>query len=272
MTNTSGRIDCVESIARDGAERAFEGFRSDIDPETKGGAERVVNAGDVVTELDRAAQKAVRTAIETRYPEDAFVGEEGDVRKSVPDDGFAWVVDPIDGTYNFVRGLPMWSTAVALVSDGEPIAAATVAPAMENTYAAEPGSVTRNGRRITVSDRTDPETFAVAYTVVPGLGERGAYSDGVAAMLRRFGEVRRIGSLQIVLGLVASGALDGVVTPAVVSPWDSVGGVHLVREAGGVVTDVHGEQWTEGSTGLVASNGAAHDALRTIGRRMAEQN
>jgi len=58
----------------------------------------------------------------------------------------------------------------------------------------------------------------------------------------------------------------------VVSPWDSVGGVHLVREADGVVTDVYGEQWAEGSTGLVASNGAAHDELRAIGREMAERN
>lgn len=263
------RVAHVERAARAGADVASEGYEAGPVAETKGGADRVVHASDVVTAADRNAQRAVTDSIRERFPDDAVVGEEGDAAKTVPDTGIAWVVDPIDGTYNFVRGLPSWSTAVALTVDGEAVAAATVAPAMDRTYLVADGEATRDGTRIRVADRTDPETFAVAYTFVPELAEREDYADGVAAMLHRFGEVRRVGSLQVVLALVASGALDGAVTDAHVNPWDSVGGVALVRAAGGVVTDLDGDPWTRDSAGLVASTGTAHDELLAVGRRMA---
>jgi myo-inositol-1(or 4)-monophosphatase len=263
------RVDHVERAAVAGAEVAFEGFEAGLAAESKGGADRVVHASDVVTAADRDAQRAVTESIRERFPEDPVVGEEGDAAKTVPDTGVAWVVDPIDGTYNFVRGLPSWSTAVALSVDGGAVAAATVAPAMDRTYLLRDGQATRDGAQIRVADRTAPETFAVAYTFVPELDERDAYADGVEAMLHRFGEVRRVGSLQVVLALVASGALDGAVTDARVNPWDSVGGVALVRAAGGVVTDLEGDRWTRRSTGLVASAGTAHEELLAVGRRMA---
>jgi myo-inositol-1(or 4)-monophosphatase len=236
---------------------------------SKGGADRVVHAGDVVTTADTNAQRAVTESIRDRFHTDIVVGEEGDARKTIPETGFAWVIDPIDGTYNFVRGLPTWSTAVALTVDGETVAAATIAPAMEWCYLLQDGTATCDGASIQVANRRDPETFAVAYTVLPELGDRDHYGAGVASMLERFGEVRRVGSLQLVLALVANGVLDGAVTDAQVNPWDSVGGVGLVRAAGGVVTDLTGEPWTHNSTGLVASAGTAHESLLTIGQQMA---
>ena len=268
MADVEDRVDRVEAVARRGATVAAEGFDG-VEAETKGGATRVVDPGDVVTAADRAAQRAVREAVRERFPSDAFVGEEADARERVPDDGVAWVVDPIDGTYNFVRGLPTWTTAVGLVVDGRTVAAATVAPGLGDAYAATGEATTLNGRPVTVSDRTAPETFAAAYTVVPPFGARGAYAAGVAGMFERFGEVRRVGSLQLVLALVAAGVLEGVVTSEAVRPWDGVGGVHLVRTAGGVVTDLDGDRWTRDATGLVASNGAAHGAFLDVGRRMA---
>jgi len=263
------RVEHVERAAKAGAEVALDGYEAGLTVETKGGADQVVHASDVVTVADRDAQRAVIESIRERFPDDAIVGEEGDAAKTVPDTEVAWVIDPIDGTYNFVRGLPSWSTAVALTVDGDAVAAATVAPAMGRTYLFRDGDATRDGAPIHVADRSDPETFAVAYTFVPELGARDEYADGVTSMLGRFGEVRRVGSLQVVLALVASGALDGAVTDARVNPWDSVGGVALVRAAGGVVTDLDGDPWTRDSTGLVASAGTAHDALLAVGRRMA---
>lgn len=263
------RIEHLEPVARAGAEVALAEFRTGITPETKGGVDRVVNPGDVVTAVDRDAQRAILEAIDERFPADTIVAEEEDTRKTVPDSGTVWVIDPIDGTYNFVRGIPMWATAVAVVVDGTAAGAVTIAPATETTYFADRTRTTRNGTPVSVSDRTDPETFGVAYTVVPSLGDRATYTDGVKAMFTRFGDVRRIGSLHIALALIAAGGLEGIVTPAVVSPWDSIGGVHLVRQAGGMATDLTGEPWRPGSSGLVVSNGTAHEEFLQVARRMA---
>jgi myo-inositol-1(or 4)-monophosphatase len=279
MTSASDdRVDHVEAVARAGADVALDGFRTGVAPETKGGADRVVDAGDVVTTADRGAQRACLDAIRDRFPDDAVVAEEEDARKTLPGSGVVWVVDPIDGTYNFARDLPAWATAVAVVADGGTIAAATVAPALGEAYAVDRAGVTRvagradgsrGGTPLSVSERETPEAFAVAYAVVPRFGDRGAYADGVADMVERFGETRRVGSLQLVLARVAAGALEGTVTPQPVNPWDSVGGVRMIRAAGGVVTDVDGDPWHPGSDGLVASNGAAHGELLAVARRMA---
>lgn len=266
-----GRIDHVAAVARAGADVAHEAFAAGVDPETKDGATRVVDPGDVVTSADRDAQDACLSAIRERYPDDAVVAEEGDARKRLPTDAAgddpAWVVDPVDGTYNFVRGLPAWATAVALVVDGTTRAAATVAPALGETYLVEGEDVGRNGRPLSVSDRDAPETAAVAYAVVPPFGDRAAYAGGVAEMVERFGETRRVGSLQVLLARVAAGAIEGAATPRPVNPWDALGGVRMVRAAGGVVTDRHGDPWHPDATGLVASNGAVHgDLLDVVGR------
>jgi myo-inositol-1(or 4)-monophosphatase len=269
MADSEERIEHVERVARAGGEVALSGFRTDFEVETKTDADHVVNPGDAVTDVDRATQRRVVERIRERFPDDAVVGEEEEELKEVPEEGFAWVIDPIDGTYNFVRGMAQWATAVALVDGPETLAATTVVPALDDVYVGNATGVTANGAGISVSDRTDPHTFAVTYTIVPKLGEREAYGEGVAEMLSRFGEVRRVGSAHVVLALIAGGALEGTVTTAVANSWDSIGGVYLVRQAGGTVTDIHGDPWEPGCRGLVASNGNAHGELVAIARRVA---
>ena len=258
----------VERVAEVGAATALERFRTGLDPEVKGDS-RVIDAASVVTVADREAQRACIDAVRDRFPDDAVVAEEDDAPTALPSEGVAWVVDPIDGTYNFVRGLPAWASAVAVVCDGDPVAAAIAAPAVDEHTLVVDGTVSRNGTPVAVSGRQDPEAFAVAYAVVPPFGERGAYAGGVASAVESFGETRRIGSLQVALGRVASGALDGVVTPQSTFPWDSIAGVHAARAGGGVVTDLDGDHWHPDSRGLVASNGAAHGDLLAVARRMA---
>ncbi|MFW5900182.1 MAG: inositol monophosphatase family protein [Halodesulfurarchaeum sp.] len=270
-TDSDKRSVHVERVAEAGATAAFARFRSGIETEIKGDAS-VVTAGSVVSEADRKAQQACLEAIADLFPEDTVIAEEGSAPKTVPEDGIAWVVDPIDGTYNFVRGLPAWASAVAVVEDGAPAAAATVAPAVEERYHTAEESVRLNGSPVGVSGRTDPASFAIAYAVVPALGSRGAYASGVAGLIEQFGETRRIGSLQLALARVAAGRMEGVVTPASISPWDSAGGVGMVRAAGGIVTDLQGEAWQLDSQGLIASNGAAHDHLLAVAQRMAARD
>ncbi|MGA9401891.1 inositol monophosphatase family protein, partial [Haladaptatus sp.] len=123
-----------------------------------------------------------------------------------------------------------------------------------------------NGEEIAVSDRTDPETFTVCPTIWWDFDRREEYAATVEGIVKRFGDMRRFGCAQIVLGMVASGALDGTVTNVVPNPWDTVAGVFMVRRAGGTVTDIHGEPWTTESRGLVASNGEAHDEVLAAAR------
>jgi myo-inositol-1(or 4)-monophosphatase len=244
MTET--RADRAARAADVGASVALESFRGDLSVETK------ADKTDLVTETDRAAQRRTVACISEEFPDDAIVGEESDARKSVPETGPAWVIDPIDGTSNFVRGLRIWGTSVAAVVDGEPVAAATVLPALGDTYLAGE-ETTLNGDPVRVSAREDPETFAVAPILLGG-----DYGATVGALAERFGDIRRFGCAQATLAAVAGGSLDAAVATTRMSPWDTVAGSHMIRRAGGRVTDLAGEPWRHDSDGFVASNGTAH--------------
>ncbi len=241
--------------AKAGAAVAEAAFRQAIPVEFKSGKT------DVVTQADRDAQRAVIDVIQETYPDDPIVGEEDDERKTVPDTGPAWVIDPIDGTNNFVREIRVFGTAVAAVVDGEPVGSAVVCPALDDTYVAGPDGATRNGAPIAVSEREDPQACTVCPTIWWSLDDRDQYGRACAEIVERFGDMRRFGCAQAALSNVASGALDGVITNLEANPWDSIAGVHLIRSAGGTVTDIEGEPWKHDSTGLVASNGEIHDEV-----------
>jgi myo-inositol-1(or 4)-monophosphatase len=249
------RAETALRAARAGAAVAESGFRGNVEVELKGGKT------DVVTEADRNAQRAVIDVVREDYPDDAVVGEEEDAPKAVPDEGRTWVVDPIDGTNNYVRGTRLWTTSVAAVLDGEPVAAANVAPALGDTYAADGDGPTRNGEPLSVSEGTDPEACTVSPTFWWAFDRRAEYADACREAVERFGDIRRIGSAQLTLSMVAAGELDGAFTNLYTNPWDTVAGVGLVRAAGGTVTDVHGDRWRHDSEGLVASNGHVHEEL-----------
>jgi myo-inositol-1(or 4)-monophosphatase len=244
---TERRANRAARAAEVGASVALESFRGDLTIETK------ADKTDLVTDTDRAAQRRTVACIREEFPDDAIVGEESDALKGVPDAGPAWIIDPIDGTGNFVRGLRIWGTSVAAVEDSEPVAAATVLPALSDTYLADGESTTLNGDPVRVSAREDPETFAVAPILLGG-----NYGATVGALAERFGDIRRFGCAQATLAAVAGGSLDTAVATTRMNPWDTVAGAHMIRRAGGRVTDLAGERWHHDSDGFVASNGTAH--------------
>jgi myo-inositol-1(or 4)-monophosphatase len=260
MTDTAERAELAECAARDGAAVALESFRTGIDVETKS------SETDVVTEADRAAQRRVLERIARTYPDDPVVGEEEDELKAVPREGASWVVDPIDGTNNYVRNVPTWATAVAAVVDGEPVGAATVLPALGDVYTADGDGAYHDGEPISVSDRTDPRACTVSPTLWWGHDRRDEFAAAAREAVHRFGDSRRFGCAQATLAYVAAGALDGAFSNVRSNPWDTVGGVHLIRRAGGTVTDLDGERWTHRSTGIVASNGRIHDEVLAAAR------
>jgi myo-inositol-1(or 4)-monophosphatase len=257
------RLSTARRAAAAGGELALELFRSDLTVETKTGKT------DLVTRADREAQAAVVEAIRADHPEEPIVGEEDETAMAVPEAGPAWIVDPIDGTNNYVRGMRGWATSVAAVVDGETVAAMTVCPALGDRYVASPDGAFLDGLRLSVSDRSDPETFTVAPTIWWGFDRREEYASATRAIVTRFGDLVRLRCAQLTLAHVAAGALDGTITNVVANPWDSVAGVSLVRQAGGTVTDVAGEPWRPGATGLVASNGRCHDEVLAAARDIA---
>lgn len=241
--------------ARAGAAVAADRFRTEIEIERKDGKT------DVVTPADRDAQQAVIDRIQRSFPNDTIYGEEEGTAKSIPETGRVWVIDPIDGTNNYVRGNRRWATSVACVVDGKAVAAANILPVMDDSYVATADGVYRNGTRVTVSDRSDPELFEVVPTVWWGFDRRDEYAAATSAIVNHFGDLRRIGSAQASLSMLAAGTIDGVITNVETNPWDTIAGAAMVEWAGGTVTDLEGKPWTYDSRGLVASNGQAHDVV-----------
>ena len=112
-----------------------------------------------------------------------------------------------------------------------------------------------------MSDVDDPRKAAVDPTIWWDYDARDEYAAACEAIVTRFSDMRRFGAAQVVLPTVAAGGLEGTLTNLRANPWDTVAGVFVIRQAGGRVTDLDGERWRHDSTGLVASNGALHDAV-----------
>ncbi|MFB6201922.1 MAG: inositol monophosphatase [Halorhabdus sp.] len=248
------------SIGRDaaeaGADIACRYFRDGVGNDFK--RDRM----DPVSKADKEAQDRIVTVLADRDPQATVVGEENDIPKTVPEDGPAWVVDPIDGTNNFVRDNRLWSVSLARTVDGEPIAGVTHLPAIGDTYLAGADGVTRNGDACSVSDRRDPS--AVIAAPIFGLKERDRddYDVVTSYVHHELGDLRRVGSGQTSLARVACGEIDVAVSTVELTPWDTVAGVHMVRAGGGRITDLAGERWRHDSDSLIATNGARHEEIR----------
>ncbi len=252
-------VEITRESAAAGSAVAAKAFRGSLEVEVKSGKT------DLVTEADRKAEAAVEARLHEAVPDATIYGEES-ATGTLPDAGTVWIVDPIDGTNNFVRENRRWATSVACLVDGEPVAAVNDMPAMGDTYVGTPAGVRRNGEAVSVSDRTDPETFQVVPTIWWPRDRRDEYAAATDAIVRRFGDLRRVGCAQAALSLLAAGSVEGVITNVETNAWDTVAGVAMIEWAGGLVTDLDGEPWTPRSRGVVASNGEAHEELLSAAR------
>jgi histidinol-phosphatase len=221
-----------------------------------------------VTDADTACEKALRALIAAERPTDAVLGEEGG--GSVTGAARGWVLDPIDGTKNFSRGMPVWGTLIALTVDGEAVVGVASAPALGRRWwgAIGKGAWTSDGpgvapRRIAVSEVGDLGDAYLSTTDLRVFGQQGRM-DRWLALVDAVWETRAFGDFwQHVL--VAEGVLDVAVDPAA-NPWDLAALVPIVAEAGGRLTDLSGAATWSGGDGLT-SNGAVHAAaLAVVGR------
>jgi myo-inositol-1(or 4)-monophosphatase len=199
---------------------------------------------DLVTEADREAEALIVRNILAARPNDGLLGEEGAVREGTS--GIRWVIDPIDGTTNFVYGIPAYSVSIGVERDGQVIAGVVHDVALKEAYTASLGGGAHvNGLPIRVSSRSDLATtlwgIGFAYDVL----RRGYQANFYDKVLTHIRDVRRMGSAALDLCRVASGQLDGYFEFQL-NPWDIAAGGIIVREAGGVTTGFHGHTFEEG--------------------------
>jgi myo-inositol-1(or 4)-monophosphatase len=215
---------------------------------------------DLVTEADDASETLIVARLRSQYPDSSILGEEGGERRGTARE--RWIIDPLDGTTNFAHGYPLFCVSIAYEIDGEVIAAVVYAPLMRETFVAQRGfGATLNGARIRVSsiDRVDAAMLCTGFK--PSDFATNARQFASASNCAQ--AVRRDGSAALDLAYTAMGRFDGF-WEFDLAPWDTAAGALLVREAGGRVSDINGQQFTLSSRSVLASNGRIHDELLRV--------
>lgn len=200
--------------------------------------------GDFASALDAHIESVLKRRIAAQYPGHGFLGEEGGGQ--AVDKLPVWIVDPIDGSVNFVRGYPQYSVSIALVQDGEPVAACVADPCRGEVFSAATGQgAFLNGRRIQVA-ATSSFAHAIAATVFPK--PHAIFMDSYMArfnrVVRSVAGVRRAGSMALELAYLAAGRVD-LFWERGMGAWDAAAGVLLIREAGGLVWTLDDKPWVE---------------------------
>lgn len=217
--------------------------------------------GDYVSQADRKAEEIIHAELSRARPGYAFLMEERGVVAG-EDAQHRWIVDPLDGTTNFLHGIPLFAISIALERQGQLVAGVIYNPAMDELYTAEHGGgAFLNDRRLRVAARSKL-TDCVIGTGIPHLG-RGRHGQFLLDLRNVMGEVsgvRRMGAASLDLAYVAAGRLDGFWEDSL-SPWDLAAGMVLIREAGGFVSDRDGGSDILGAGSIVAGNETVHRAL-----------
>ena len=226
--------------------------------EVKQGQER-----NLVSEIDKGSERKIIQMIKTRYPDHAILAEESG--KSGAGTDCTWIIDPLDGTTNFLHGLPIFSVSIAVEQKGEIVAGVVYDPNRDEMFTAERGSgAFLNGQRLAVSQAT----ALIDSLLVTGFPYDLSTNpwrtiDYFADFLIEAGAVRRLGSAALDLAYVAAGRFDGYWEVSL-APWDMAAGILLVQEAGGRLSNLTGEPQSIYEKSVLASNGRIHDAMLAV--------
>ena len=220
-------------------------------------------AQDLVSEADGACEDLIVAALGRAFPGDAFLGEEGGMRN--PGGKAIWVIDPIDGTHNFLTGVPFWCVSLALVADGESVLGIVFDPLADELFSARHGAGTLlNGIPVAVSGETDLRRARLCI----GFSYRrpvAGHVRTVGALLDAGCEYLRLGSGALGLAYTAAGRFDGY-WELHTNSWDAAAGLCLVREAGGWTNDfLAGDGLRKGNVVLAATPGLVADFVRLTG-------
>lgn len=216
---------------------------------------------DLVSEADKASESLLLDFIASKRPDDGILSEEGGCETS--SSGLTWVVDPLDGTINYLFGIPVWSVSIALEDEDGGLVGVVHNPTQEETFAAvRGGGATLNGKPIHVSARADLASALIGTGFAYESKARVVQADIVSRVLPLARDIRRAGSAALDLAATACGRLDGFYE-APMEPWDKAAGIVLIREAGGVVSEMP-SPLAHLSPGVIAGNQALHDDLRAL--------
>ncbi len=251
---TAYRVAACEAARRGAA--VLEEWRNRFQVREKGRA-------DLVTEADVGSQRAIQSYLLELFPDHRFLGEEGTEAKdrAGPDDPPTWIVDPLDGTTNYVHDLPLYCVSIGLQVAGELVVGVVLDPARNELFAAAKGHGAWLGaRRLQTTPTSDLERALLATGFPPDLRGQENSLDWWRYFSFRAQSLRRTGSTAINLAYLAAGRFDGYYAFDN-HVWDVAGGVVLVREAGGIVTDVDGTPFDPYTPDGLASNGPLHPVL-----------
>lgn len=230
----------------------------------------VKGPGNFVTAADQRAEEIIFTELSRARPGYSFLMEERGAIEG-PDKTHRWIVDPLDGTTNFLHGIPLFAISIGLEREGELIAGLVYSPVANETFTAEKGKgAFLNDRRLRVAARSTL-TESVISTGIPHLGRPShkPFLEEVELVMGACAGVRRTGSAATDLAWTAAGRFDGY-WERNLRPWDVAAGIVLMREAGGYVTDSVGKAPGGDPVDVVAGNGSIHtDLLRLLRRARA---
>ncbi|MDX1505457.1 MAG: inositol monophosphatase family protein [Spongiibacter sp.] len=211
---------------------------------------------DFVTEIDRKSESEIIYHLKKAYPDHAFLGEESGISGN-PDSEYQWIIDPIDGTTNFIRGIPHFCISIACLHNGQIEHAVVLDPIRREEFTASRGRGAQvNGRRVRVTSATSLDGALIG-TGIPFKARSDqhipAYMRSLEAVASETAGIRRAGSAALDLAYVAAGRLDGFWEIGL-GKWDIAAGVLLVREAGGLISDFQGGGSYLETGNIVAAN------------------
>ncbi len=249
--------------ARAGGNAALEGFGKATEAKAK-------DISDIVTRWDIEAERRVIETIKARFPDHEIMAEESGVQG---ENEFVWIIDPLDGTKNFYRGLGVFATSVALAWGARLVLGVIYDPVNDELYWAQEGEgAWLNNSRIWVSEHPSLQGAFLA-TGFPHRGKEALepYLETFREFFKRALSIRRLGAAALDLALVARGIFDGF-WEFTLYPWDVAAGYVLVKEAGGVMTDFEGlEDFITGPASVLAGNPKVHREMLEILRKISRK-
>jgi myo-inositol-1(or 4)-monophosphatase len=247
-------IDVAIEAAREAGKHLLSNFGKIRKIETKGDR-------DLATNLDKEAEKMIVDRVKQKFPHHGIIAEEGE--RTGTERQYLWIIDPLDGTHNFVRNINIFGVSIGVVRNNEFVAGVIYMPCDDELYAAEKGNgAYKNNKKISVSDKNNLKDCSLSFDssiryapkvmlkVLEDLAQ-GAFN------------VRMFGSSARVLAYIAEGKLDAAVEFHD-RPWDFAGGVCIIEEAGGKLSTLKGDRLSYKDIGYIASNGAVHDKIQKI--------
>ncbi|MBI2039545.1 inositol monophosphatase [Candidatus Microgenomates bacterium] len=245
----------AKKAALEAGDFIFNLFGKNIDLTLKNG-----DSSNLVTKADLGSEEIIVKLIKKNFPDHNIVAEEGN--KANKDSRFTWIIDPLDGSTSFASGIPNFALSIGLLNDGKPFLGVINWVFQKELYWAEKDKgAYLNGKKISVKKTKRLEDSVMGFSV----GTRGRREEKLKSyILPLFSKIRYpyiLGSIAVDLSLTSKGILDGAIGQGYA--WDFVGGVTIVREAGGKVTDFEGKEpvWISERLSIAASNGLIHDQI-----------